>query len=80
MTEFPTNGIRAPGQEIGFQVKSPSKMATEEKFVHGIEKFDVKDFDFWRIRRMDYLYGKKMHQPLLIDEKPSTMMRRIGNS
>ena len=37
-----------------------------------IEKFDGTDFGFWRMQIEDYLYGKKLHLPLL-GEKPTTM-------
>ena len=37
-----------------------------------IEKFDGTDFGFWRMQIKDYLYGKKLHLPLL-EEKPATM-------
>ena len=30
-----------------------------------IEKFDGTDFAYWRMRIEDYLYGKKLHMPLL---------------
>ena len=36
------------------------------------EKFDGTDFGFWRMQIEDYLYGKKLHLPLL-GEKPATM-------
>ena len=38
----------------------------------GIEKFDGKDFGFWRMQIEDYLYGKKLHL-LLLGEKLETM-------
>ena len=38
----------------------------------GIEKFDGIDFRFWMMQIEDYLYGKKLHMPLL-GEKPATM-------
>ena len=38
----------------------------------GIEKFDGKDFGFWRMQIEDYLYGKKLHL-LLLGKKPGTM-------
>ena len=37
-----------------------------------IEKFDGTNFGFWRMQINDYLYGKKLHLPLL-REKPETM-------
>ena len=36
------------------------------------EKFDGTDFGFWRMQIEDYLYGKKLHLPLL-GEKPATI-------
>ena len=39
----------------------------------GIEKFDGIDFAYWRMQIEDYLYGKKLHLPLL-GTKPETMM------
>ena len=47
-------------------------MAEEVEKVSGIEKFDGTDFGFWRMQIEDYLYGKKLHLPL-IGEKPATM-------
>ena len=47
-------------------------MAGEAGKTFGIEKFDVIDFGFWRMQIEDYLYGKKLHLPLL-GEKPTTM-------
>ena len=40
-------------------------MAEEVEKVSGIEKFDGTDFGFWRMQIEDYLYGKKLHLPLL---------------
>ena len=31
----------------------------------GIEKFDGIDFGYWKMQIEDYLYGKKLHLPLL---------------
>ena len=47
-------------------------MAEEARKSSGIEKFDGTDFGFWRMQIEDYLYGKKLHLPLL-GEKPETM-------
>ena len=47
-------------------------MAEEAGKASGIEKFDSTDFRFWRMQIEDYLYGKKLHLPLL-REKPATM-------
>ena len=30
-----------------------------------IKKFDEIDFGYWRMQLEDYLYGKKLHLPLL---------------
>ena len=45
-------------------------MAKEVGKASGIEKFDGTDFGFWRMQIEDYLYGKKLHLPLL-GEKPA---------
>jgi len=37
-----------------------------------IEKFDGADFGFWKMQIEDYLYQKKLHQPL-IEKKPDSM-------
>ena len=37
-----------------------------------IEKFDGKDFDLWKMQIEDFLYQKKLHEPLL-GKKPETM-------
>jgi hypothetical protein len=42
-------------------------MAGEERKI-GIEKFNSTDFRYWRMYIEDYLYGKKLHQPLLGDK------------
>ena len=47
-------------------------MAEEVGKASGIEKFDGTNFGFWRMQIEDYLYGKKLHLPLL-REKPATM-------
>ena len=47
-------------------------MAKDARKASGIEKFDGTDFGFWRMQIKDYLYGKKLHLPLL-GEKPETM-------
>ena len=47
-------------------------MAGEEGKGSGIEKFDGIDFAYWRMQIEDYLYGKKLHFPLL-RKKPNTM-------
>ena len=47
-------------------------MAGEEGKGSRIEKFDGTDFAYWRMQSEDYLYGKKLHQPLL-ETKPETM-------
>ena len=40
-------------------------MAKEAGKASGIEKFDGTDFGFWRMQIEDYLYGRKLHLPLL---------------
>ena len=40
-------------------------MAEEAGKASGIEKFDGTDFAYWRMQIEDYLYGRKMHLPLL---------------
>ena len=47
-------------------------MAEEAGKASGIEKFDGTDFGFWRMQVEDYLYGRKLHLPLL-GEKPKAM-------
>ena len=47
-------------------------MAEEAGKTSGIEKFDGTDFGFWRMQIEDYLYGRKLHLPLL-GEKPEAM-------
>ena len=53
----PTSGIRA-------KVRVEA-MAKEEGKASGIEKFDGTTFGYWRVQIEDYLYGKKLHLPLL---------------
>ena len=47
-------------------------MSGEEVKGSGIEKFDGTDFGYWRMQIEDYLYGKKLHLPLL-GKKPESM-------
>ena len=37
-----------------------------------IEKFDDTDFAYWRMQTENYLYGRKLHLPLL-GTKPEAM-------
>ena len=46
-------------------------MATEEVKVK-IDRFEGKDFGFWKMQIEDYLYQMKLHLPLS-GEKPETM-------
>ena len=47
-------------------------MAEEARKASRIENFDATYFGFWRMQIEDYLYGKKLHLPLL-GSKPETM-------
>ena len=47
-------------------------IAREEGKGSRIEKFDGINFAYWRMQIEDYLYGKKLHLPLL-GKKPETM-------
>ena len=47
-------------------------MAEEAGKASGIEKFDGTDFAYWRMQIEDYLYGRKLHLPLL-GKKPEAM-------
>ena len=47
-------------------------MAGEEGKTSRIEKFDGTDFGYWKMQFEDYLYGKKLHLPLL-GRKPDSM-------
>ena len=47
-------------------------MVKEAGKVSGIEKFDGTNFAYWRMQIEDYLYGRKLHLPLL-GTKPETM-------
>ena len=44
-------------------------MAEEAGKTSGIEKFDSTDFGFWRMQIEDYLYGRKLHLPLLGEKR-----------
>ena len=39
-------------------------MGGEDGTTHNIDKFDGTDFAFWRMQIEDYLYGRKLHEPL----------------
>ena len=47
-------------------------MAEEPGKASGIEKFDGTDFVYWGMQIEDYLYGRKLHLPLL-GTKPKAM-------
>ena len=47
-------------------------IAKEAGNASGIEKFNGTDFAYWRMQIEDYLYGNKLHMPLL-GSKPKTM-------
>ena len=47
-------------------------MAEKARKASGIEKFDGIDFAYWRMQIEDYLYGRKLHLPLL-GTKPDSM-------
>ena len=47
-------------------------MAGEEVKVSVIERFDGTDYGYWRMQIEDYLYGKKLHLPLL-GKRPDSM-------
>ena len=47
-------------------------MTEEVGKASGIEKFDGTDFAYWRMQIEDYLYGRKLHLPLL-GTKPESM-------
>ncbi|KHN11113.1 Retrovirus-related Pol polyprotein from transposon TNT 1-94, partial [Glycine soja] len=51
-------------------------MALEEGKVK-IEKFDGRDFRFWKMQMEDYLYQKKVYQPL--SNKPDDMRQEEWN-
>ncbi|RVX01092.1 Retrovirus-related Pol polyprotein from transposon TNT 1-94 [Vitis vinifera] len=46
-------------------------MVEEAGKASGIEKFDGTDFAYWRMQIEDYLYGRKLHLPLLGTEPKS---------
>ena len=46
-------------------------MAEKARKASGIENFDGTDFAYWRLQIEDYLYGRKLHLPLL-GTKPKT--------
>ena len=47
-------------------------MAKEVGKTSGIERFHGTDFTYWRMQIEDYLYGRKLHLPLL-GTKPEAM-------
>ena len=47
-------------------------MVGEEGKASGIEKFGGTDFGYWKMQIEDYLFGKKLHLPLL-GRKPNSM-------
>ena len=47
-------------------------MTEEVGKASGIENFDGTNFVYWRMHIEDYLYGKKLHLPLL-GAKPESM-------
>ncbi|BBH08021.1 hypothetical protein Prudu_020102 [Prunus dulcis] len=49
-------------RSIGSQIRVGAMAADEGKMK--IEKFDGADFGFWKMQIEDYLYQKKLYQPL----------------
>ena len=47
-------------------------MAEEVGKMSGIENFDDTNFAYWRMQIEDYIYGRKLHLPLL-GTKPEVM-------
>ena len=47
-------------------------MAEKARKAFGIENFDSTDFAYWTMQIEDYLYGRKLHLPLL-GTKPEAM-------
>ena len=47
-------------------------MAEKARKAYAIENFDGTDFAYWRMQIEDYLYGRKLHLPLL-GTKPKAM-------
>ena len=54
------------------RVRFEWELVEEAGKVSGIEKFDGIDFAYWRMQIEDYLYGRKLHLPLL-GTKPESM-------
>ena len=52
-------------------------MAEETRKASRIEKCDDTDFAYWRMKIEDYLYGRKLHLPLL-GTKPESMKVEDG--
>ena len=65
------NIIWDPTSSIKAKVRVEA-MAGEAGKASRIEKFGRTDFGYWRMQIEDYLYGKKLHLPLL-GTKPETM-------
>ena len=61
----PQQSVSEPGSR-----RRVGAMAEEGKV--RIEKFDGKDFGFWKMQIEDYLYQKKLHEPLS-GKKPEKM-------
>ncbi|BBG97486.1 hypothetical protein Prudu_006629 [Prunus dulcis] len=57
-------------RSIGSQIRVGAMAADEGKMK--IEKFDGADFGFWKMQIEDYLYQKKLYQPLS-ENKPESM-------
>jgi hypothetical protein len=67
---FPSSR-KGPTSGIGALVRVGA-MTGEDGKTSGIEKFDGTDFGYWKMQIEDYLYGKKLHLPLL-GKKPDKM-------
>lgn len=48
------------------------RMIARDEVKAWIEKFDVRDFGYWRIQFVDYFYGKRLHLTFLI-KKPGNI-------
>jgi hypothetical protein len=65
---IPDTSVRSDSADSNLKLL---KMVDEIKAA-GIEKFDGTDFGYWKMQIEDYLYGKKLHLPLL-GSKPENM-------
>ncbi|RVW74803.1 hypothetical protein CK203_053859 [Vitis vinifera] len=79
-------GSSSTSSSSGYNAKEPrvrfewEQWQRKQERASGIEKFDGTDFAYWRMQIEDYLYGRKLHLPLLGTKPESMKAEELGAS